>query len=59
MPFMSALFSESNPIGIKCAAHELKLCSDKIRLPLTKAREDTRRKISDLMSEIVGLEKDV
>jgi 4-hydroxy-tetrahydrodipicolinate synthase len=59
MPFMSALFSESNPIGIKYAAHELKLCSDKIRLPLTKAREDTRRKINDLMTEIVGLEKDV
>ncbi len=59
MPFMSALFSESNPIGIKYAAHELKLCSDKIRLPLTKAREDTRRKVNDLMSQIVGLEKDV
>jgi len=59
MPFMSALFSESNPIGVKCAAHELKLCSDQIRLPLTKARDDTRRKINELMLSLVDLEKDV
>ncbi len=59
MPLMTVVFSESNPIGIKWVAHELGLCSDKIRLPLTKAREDTRRKINELMLDIIGLEKDV
>ena len=59
MPLMTAIFSESNPIGIKCAAHDLKLCGDKIRLPLTKAREDTRKKINELMLDVIGLEKDV
>lgn len=59
MPLMMAVFSESNPIGVKCAAHELALCSDKIRLPLTKAREETRKNINELMLDIIGLEKDV
>ncbi len=59
MPLMSAVFAESNPIGIKYVAHELTLCSDQIRLPLTKAREETRRKINEVMSGLVSLEKNV
>lgn len=59
IPLMSAIFAESNPIGVKCAAHELMLCGDQIRLPLTKARDATRRKIIDSMSNLVSLEKNV
>ncbi|MDR0696892.1 MAG: 4-hydroxy-tetrahydrodipicolinate synthase [Christensenellaceae bacterium] len=35
-PLVSALFSEVNPIPVKCAAKLLGLCDDYMRLPLTK-----------------------
>jgi 4-hydroxy-tetrahydrodipicolinate synthase len=34
-PLHRALFVESNPIPVKWALHELGLCGDGIRLPLT------------------------
>lgn len=36
LPFIKALFLEVNPIPVKCAAKLLGICSDEVRLPLTK-----------------------
>ena len=51
LPMYAATFAESNPIGIKCAAACLKLCSHEIKLPLTPARAETRAGIEKMLKE--------
>ncbi|MDR0751538.1 MAG: 4-hydroxy-tetrahydrodipicolinate synthase [Christensenellaceae bacterium] len=43
-PLISALFSEVNPIPVKCAARLLGLCDDYMRLPLTKYSKENELK---------------
>ncbi len=38
--FVDALFSEVNPIPVKCAAKLMGLCGDYMRLPLTKMKDE-------------------
>ena len=47
LPLVDALFSEVNPIPVKAALAGLGLCRDVLRLPLTPAGEDVRRRVRD------------
>jgi 4-hydroxy-tetrahydrodipicolinate synthase len=55
----TAVFAESNPIGIKYSAYKLGLCSKDILLPLTFAQEHTQNKINVELQQLAMLEKDV
>ena len=59
IPLFSAIFAESNPIGIKYAAAKMNLCNDEIKLPLTPARKDTTKKIDQALLELMIMEKNV
>ncbi len=59
IPLFSAIFAESNPIGIKYAAVKMNLCNDEIKLPLTPARKDTTKKIDQALLELMIMEKNV
>ena len=59
IPLFSAIFLESNPIGIKYAATTMNLCHDEIRLPLTCARRDTEKKIDQALHVLMVMEKNV
>jgi 4-hydroxy-tetrahydrodipicolinate synthase len=54
LPLYKALFNESNPIGVKYASHILGLCSDELRLPLTKATKATEEKINKAINPFFG-----
>lgn len=60
LPFMDALFLESNPIPLKAALAHAGICGDSLRLPLVKASAATRTKIEAAMDMLeasdVGLE---
>ena len=58
-PLYTAIFAESNPIGIKYAAYKLGLCSDEILLPLTFANKETRDKIDIELERLKDLEGNV
>jgi 4-hydroxy-tetrahydrodipicolinate synthase len=49
-PLHAALFAESNPIPLKVALSELGLCSDAVRLPLTRAVSATVSRLHTVMS---------
>ncbi len=52
LPIYEALFMESNPIGIKCAAQLLNICSDEVKLPLTAPRLKTQESIKRTLAEL-------
>lgn len=45
-PVMRALFLESNPVPVKSAMAQLKLCNDELRLPLTPLSEENHKKLA-------------
>jgi 4-hydroxy-tetrahydrodipicolinate synthase len=45
VPLYNALFAETNPIGVKYAAHFLGFCENELRLPLTPATAATQAQI--------------
>ena len=47
LPLCEALFADVNPIPVKAALAGLGLCHDVLRLPLTPAGEDVRRRVRD------------
>ncbi|HJW10010.1 MAG TPA: 4-hydroxy-tetrahydrodipicolinate synthase [Holophagaceae bacterium] len=49
LPFMDALFLESNPIPLKAALKLLGLCGDALRLPLTPAGAATRARLEETL----------
>lgn len=49
LPLYKALFAETNPIPVKYAAHNLGLCLEELRLPLTSATPETQEKIKKAM----------
>ena len=51
LPLMEMNFWESSPGPVKCALTLMKKCGETLRLPLTPVREDTRRKIEQMLSE--------
>lgn len=58
-PLYTAIFTESNPIGVKYAAYKLGLCSKEILLPLTFASKETRSKIDIQLERLKSLEENV
>lgn len=58
-PLFSAISTESNPIGIKCAATHMNLCRDEIRLPLTKARNANDARIKIALENLISMEMNV
>jgi 4-hydroxy-tetrahydrodipicolinate synthase len=58
-PFFTAIFTDSNPIGIKYAAFKLGLCSEEILLPLTFAREVSQKAIDKELERLMSLEENV
>lgn len=49
LPFMDALFLESNPIPLKAALQQLGICGDALRLPLVPASQATRQRLSETL----------
>ena len=49
LPFMDALFLESNPIPLKSALQLAGLCGDALRLPLVSASSATRARLAELL----------
>jgi 4-hydroxy-tetrahydrodipicolinate synthase len=56
-PLHHALFVESNPIPVKAALASLKLCSDEVRLPLTRATPATVAKLEAVLAPIMREEE--
>ena len=48
-PLHKSLFIESNPAPVKYAASLLNLCSEDVRLPLVKIRDETKKKVKSAM----------
>jgi 4-hydroxy-tetrahydrodipicolinate synthase len=51
LPLMEMNFWESSPSPVKCALSLMKKCGETLRLPLAPVRDDTRRKIEQMLSE--------
>jgi len=49
LPFMDALFLESNPIPLKAALQQLGISGDALRLPLVPASGATRQRLSETL----------
>jgi 4-hydroxy-tetrahydrodipicolinate synthase len=52
LPIYKALFSETNPIGVKYAAEHLGMCLSSLRLPLTEATIETKVKIQEILKTL-------
>lgn len=55
-PLHDALFEESNPIPIKAALEMAGLCEGELRLPLTRAREATIKRLNALLPTVLQAE---
>ena len=49
LPFINALFSEVNPIPVKCAMSHMGYCTNELRLPLTEMEADHEAKLVSIM----------
>ena len=56
-PLHAALFKESNPIPVKAALASLGLCTDEMRLPLTRAALATQERLLAVMPEVMLAEE--
>ena len=56
-PLHAALFKESNPIPLKAALASLGLCTDEVRLPLTRATLATQERLLAVMPEVMLAEE--
>ena len=52
LPFISALFSEVNPIPVKCAMAHMGFCSNELRLPLTEMEAEHEAKLVGIMKDL-------
>lgn len=53
--FYKLLFEEGNPVGVKCAAAQLGLCENRLRLPLVPASSDLERRIAEGLAQLKEL----
>ncbi len=51
LPLIDALFSETNPIPVKCAAAMLGLCREEYRLPLCPPSDSTKKRLAELLEK--------
>jgi 4-hydroxy-tetrahydrodipicolinate synthase len=56
-PLHAVLFNESNPIPVKAALASLGLCTDEVRLPLTRAIRSTQEKLLAVMPPVMRAEE--
>lgn len=56
-PLHAALFVESNPISVKAALASQKLCTNEVRLPLTRATPATEAKLRAVLAPIMAAEE--
>jgi 4-hydroxy-tetrahydrodipicolinate synthase len=56
-PLHAVLFKESNPIPLKAALASLGLCSDQLRLPLTRATLATQERLLAVMQPVMLAEE--
>ena len=56
-PLHAVLFRESNPIPVKAALASLGLCSDEVRLPLTRATLATQERLLAVMPQVMLAEE--
>jgi 4-hydroxy-tetrahydrodipicolinate synthase len=56
-PLHTALFNESNPIPVKAALASLGLCTDDVRLPLTRATLLTQKRLLAVMPHVMLAEE--
>jgi len=56
-PLHIVLFRESNPIPVKAALASLGLCTDEVRLPLTRAALATRERLLAVMPQVMLAEE--
>jgi 4-hydroxy-tetrahydrodipicolinate synthase len=56
-PLHAVLFRESNPIPVKAALASLGLCSDEVRLPLTRATLATQERLLAVMPSVMLAEE--
>jgi 4-hydroxy-tetrahydrodipicolinate synthase len=56
-PLHAALFGESNPIPVKAALASLRLCTDEVRLPLTRAMLATQERLLTVMPPVMLAEE--
>ena len=56
-PLHAVLFKESNPIPVKAALASLGLCSDEVRLPLTRATLATQERLLAVMPPVMLAEE--
>jgi 4-hydroxy-tetrahydrodipicolinate synthase len=57
-PLNAALFVESNPIPVKAALASIRLCTDEVRLPLTRATIATVKKLETILATIMPAEEE-
>lgn len=51
LPMVDALFAETNPIPIKCAAAMLGLCREEYRLPLCPPSDTVKKRLAQLLEQ--------
>lgn len=51
LPLIDALFAETNPIPVKCAAAMMGLCREEYRLPLCPPSETTKKRLAALLEK--------
>jgi 4-hydroxy-tetrahydrodipicolinate synthase len=56
-PLHAAMFNESNPIPVKAALANLGLCSNEVRLPLTRATLATQQRLLAVMPQAMRAEE--
>jgi 4-hydroxy-tetrahydrodipicolinate synthase len=56
-PLHDALFTESNPVPLKAALAMLNLASAEVRLPLLRATEPTKDRLSNILAQIMSREE--
>lgn len=59
IPFLSELFTKSNPIGIKYALSRIGLCKNELRLPLMSSYSQGYKKIDKQIEFLTGLENEL
>lgn len=55
LPFIKAIFTETNPSPIKFAMAEMGFCTSEVRLPLSEPRESTKKEIKRCLEAIADL----
>jgi 4-hydroxy-tetrahydrodipicolinate synthase len=56
-PLNDALFAESNPVPLKAALALLNLATSEVRLPLVRAAEPTKQRLSDILAQLISREE--